>query len=306
MKKSILLFGLYIIILMNLAGQINAEEMQNLPEDEMRALPLCVTCPIGSAKFCSLCVTGAVVVGSLTIQDSITLCPGVTAPCCPGITGATGATGATGPQGPTGPTGIYTDAISWNTDETHYNVKNFQAATSGPTGITPQPFQPYFNGITGFRDTITGWPMTPAGETGTTPIVITAEFEVPEDLDPSVTPTVTLHWFNTTATGGNCTGSYINWQLTADYFSNLDLVPLSTGVPKYVLSSGDTLVDYSPGFTNLVQQQIDIPLTGPALVPGAYGQISATRVAPTGPGHTESNCDSYLTLMAFKYRKLRQ
>ena len=284
MKKLIILQVISLASLSNFT-QIGAVEMQSLPET--RAVPvLCTTCPTGSARFCDLCVTGAVVVGSLTVQNSFTLCPGVTGPCqC-----------------------IYDDSISFNTDETHYNIKNFMAATSGPTGVSPQPFQPYFNGETGYRDTITGWPMTPFGQTGITPITITAEFEVPEDLDPSVTPTVTLHWFNPNASpeGGNCTGSYVNWQLTADYFDNLATVPLSTGTPKYILSSGDQPLTYAPTPANLTQQQVDIPLTGPALVPGAYGQITATRILPTVPGHVDSTCKLYLALMVLKYRKLAQ
>ncbi len=281
MKKLIILQVICVAALSSL-GQIGAAEMQSLPEASTRD---CLACPATSAKFCALCVSGPTILGNVSIQN-LTVCSGISGPCAC----------------------TYTDSLSFNTDSTHYNIKNFQAATSGPTGISPQPFQPYYNGLVGYRDTITGWPMTNVAATGITPIAITAEFEVPEDLDPSVTPTVTLHWFNPNPSpvAADCTGSYVNWQLTADYFDDLAVVPLSTGTPKFILDSGDQLLSYGPTPANLTQQQVDIPLTGPILTPGAYAQMTATRVLPSGAGHTDSTCALYLTLMVFKYRKLAQ
>ena len=272
MKKLMLPRIMSLMVLYSFTGQINAE-MESLL---LRSLPpSCVTCPVGVAHFCGLCVTGPAIVQDLIVQNSITLCSGVTCPCS------------------------YNGEISWNTDETHYNVKQY----IGP--IAPTPFQPYHNN--GFFDTFTGWPV-PHSLTGpeSTPLTITAEFQIPADLDPSVTPIITLHWFNPRATFNMCTGNYINWQITADFFVNLAPINSFVQFPKYVLTTGDILVTYYPGPQpdGSVQQQVSIPLTGPALVPGAYGQISVTRVAPTGAGHVESSCTTLLTVIAFDYHKL--
>jgi hypothetical protein len=218
-----------------------------------------------------------------------------------GPTGATGVSGITGPTGPcctgiTGPTGIFTDSLSFNTDSSHYNIKD------NPSGVLPFPFQPYFNGTSGPRDTFTGWPIVPGSSTGPN-LTITAEFEVPADLDPSVTPVVTLHWFNfpSAVSPFTCTGSLVNWQVTADYFGNLSGVSGAAGPgPKYLEMTGDIPIVFATDFS-FVQQQVDVPLIGPAFVPKAYGQISATRIPTTGP---ESECLSLLSVMAFKYRKL--
>ncbi len=269
-------FTLWSLFLASAFTGLNAEIHIRAGSDTRALPPLCATCPTGAATFCNLCVTGTGVIGSLTIQNSLTLCPGVTAPC-----------GCT-----------FNDSLSFNTDSTHYNVKDFD---DNPQ--IPLPFQPYFNGVTGYRDTITGWQMPPTSDVEATPLVITAEFEVPADLDPSVTPVVTLHWFNPNPVPLDCGGTFVNWQVTADYFSNLAVVPTPPGVPKYILSTGNIPVTYATG-TNLVQQQVNIPLTGLPLVPGAYGQISVTRIAPTSG--VESSCRLYLTVIALKYRKLAQ
>ena len=225
-----------------------------------------------------------------------------------GVTGATGPTGAVGVTGATGPTGVcecvYDGSISWNTNETHYNAKDFAL-----TPITPALIQPYYNGVTGVRDTIMAWPVKretvdPEEPTNIFPnVVITAEFEIPNDLDSSVTPVATLHWMNSQQATG-CGGDYVNWQITADFLDNGDSFSQLTG-PKILVTTGDVLLVYATG-TNLRQQQVAIPLTGPAFVPGAYGQISATLVPTTVTGNVNYDCDTLLSVIGFRYRKTPQ
>lgn len=273
MKKLTSITMMSLLILCSFAGQLGAQ-MQSLPPRAVS--PLCVTCPTGSAKFCNLCVNGPAVIKDLVVQNSITFCSGVGCPC------------------------NFNGEISWNTDETHYNVKQHIVP------VVPTPFQPYFNNR--IYDTFTGWPVPRTPTIEQLPLVITAEFQVPLDLDPSVTPVITLHWFNQSATFLQCVGNYVNWQVTADFFTNLSPINAPVEFPKYTLTTGDILLTYYTGSqpAGYVQQQVSVPLTGQALVPGAYAQISATRIAPTGAGHVESSCASLLTLIVFQYRKKSQ
>lgn len=187
--------------------------------------------------------------------------------------------------------------ISWNPDEMHYNLKQ----QSGP--IVPALFQPYL--ANGYFDVVSGWVMPSPVFTQVPPFVVTMEFQVPHDLDPSVTPTIVLHWFNRSQIFEECTGNYLKWQVTADFFTNSAQINGPLATPKYVLSTGDVLLTYFPTANpeGLVQQQIAVPVTGQALVPGAYAQISVQRIAPTGAGHVQSNCDVFLSVVAFQYRK---
>ncbi len=229
------------------------------------ALPSCVTCPTGAAKFCSLCVTGPVVVGDLTVQGTFTVC-----------------------SGPTGCECIYDGYLSWNDQETNYNQKSF------PDGSTP--FIQYGGGNNAI---FSGWVIVPSFSGPN--LTITAEFEVPNDLDPSVPPTVTLHWFNF-PNDYDCTGNYVNWEIVANTLGNGG----SFGpTPQYDVTTGDILL-ITTGGANFVQQQASVVLaTGPGFVPGGYGQISTTRVS-TATGNAEYDCDSLLSVIGLQYRKTPQ
>ncbi len=267
-------------IMLLLSGFISGMQRMSL---DTRAV--CAPCVTGSAQFCNICVSNAAVIKDLVVQNSLTVCSGAT--------------------GPFPCNCIFDGEISWNTDESHFNIKQ----QTGP--ISPTPFQPYSPNPASFSGayfaTFTGWPIPPS--TVEIPLVITVEFQVPRDLDPAVTPTITLHWFNPSATFEPiCTGNYINWQVFADFFTNLAPINNPFQVPKYMLTTGDILLTYytGPEPAGFVQQQITIPLTGPALVPGAYAQITAARIAPTGAGHVESSCNTLLTLITFQYQKVAQ
>lgn len=280
------------MILMSCYGNLVAE-MESLPA-ENRAVPFCTTCPTGAAQFCNLCVPGNAVVGDLTVQGTLTLCNS---------------------SGQTGCQCVYDGSISWNTQETNYNQKNYQGITVFCTGCAPDSFLIPFDEKTlqfirfpySTSDAvISGWVITPSFSTGSL-LTVSTEFEVPKDLDPSVPPIVTLHWFNPSndPTFSTCTGPLINWEITADYFANGDAVDQGMGIPKYQQETGDIVVLYATG-VQFRQQQTNILLaTGPAFVPGAYGLISATRVAPSATG-SESDCPSYLTVIGFSYRKTPQ
>jgi len=163
-------------------------EMESLPT-ENRAVPFCTTCPTGAAQFCNLCVLGNAVVGDLTVQNSITLCNGMTMPCnC-----------------------CYDGEISINADSMH--------AQDGSGSLAPTPFQPYL-GLPGFPNTINGWRIEPSTVTSG-PDTITAQFGIPKDFDASVVPVVTLHFFYQIVTGS---ASAVNFQVQADFVGNLAFV----------------------------------------------------------------------------------
>jgi hypothetical protein len=192
--------------------------------------------------------------------------------------------------------------ISWNPDEMHYNIKQ----QTGP--IVPALFQPYLSN--GYFDVVSGWVMQPTTNTDFPPFAVTMEFQVPHDIDPSVTPIIVLHWFNQSQnlpdSEFTCTGNYLNWQVTSDYFPNLAQVNGPTATPKYILKTGDVLLTFpvSSNAQVLVQQQIAVPLTGQPLVPGSYAQITVKRIATTA--HAETTCPVYLSVVAFQYRKRAQ
>lgn len=271
--KHMTIKALGLIILVS--GYLYAD-MQSLPE-ENRAVPFCTTCPTGAVQFCNLCVPGEVVVGDLTVQGTLTLC--------------------NGSSGPTGCACVYDGSLSWNTQETNFNRKDW-----GFTGAENLQTTNYV--YAGTNTVISGWSMPPASSTGPN-LTISAEFEIPKDLDPSVAPVVTLHWFNPPfdPVFSPCAGNLINWEVVAGFFVNDQ--PVDFSPPPYQVQTGDIVVNYGTGF-NLRQQQVDVVLaTGPAFVPGAYGVISATRVPPSIP-EAESDCFNYLSVIGLTYRKAAQ
>lgn len=279
MKKIINLKALSLSLLFVFAGYTKAAANQ-ASNEPLRALPLCAQCPSGAAKFCSLCVTGPVVVGDLTVQGTLTLCH---------------------PTGPTGCQCVYDGFLSWNDQETNYNQKNFPGTNCSGCFI---PFDPKSIQVfiptpgLGGNAIFSGWNILPSNSGPN--LTITAEFEVPNDLDPSVPPVVTLHWFNFVS-DPSCTGNFVNWEITANTLGDRQ----SFGsIPQYDVTTGDILLTTSS--TGLVQQQASVVLaTGPGFAPGGYGQISTTRVATTG-ADLEYNCASLLSVIGLKYRKLPQ
>lgn len=189
-----------------------------------------------------------------------------------------------------------TGTISWNTQETTFNLKDW-----GFTG--PQYLQTFNYVYSNTNSVLTAWAMPPASSTGPN-LTISADFEIPDDLDPSVPPVVTLHWFNPgyDPDFSPCTGTLINWEVVAGWFANDQQVDPSLTAP-YQQQTGDITVHYGTG-VYLRQQQASVTLaTGPSFVPGAYGIVSATRVLPSNTG-AESNCYNYLSVISFKYRKV--
>lgn len=284
MKKITILQVIGFMTLANLC-QMQGIQMQSLPASRS-VPPLCVTCPAGAAKFCSLCVTGPVVVGDLTVQGSLTLCPGVT-----------------------GPTGlcacVYDGYLSWNSQETNYNQKNYPDSFCEACPDITIPFNirsiQTFGIIPGLGGNaiFSGWNIVPS-DSGPN-LTITAEFEVPGDLDPSVPPIVTLHWFNESILQQSCTASgFVNWEVTANSLGNGESFGVVT---EYDVTTGD--IALITGASNVQQQASVVLATGPGFTPGGYAQISTTRVATTG-ANLESTCTSILSLIGFKYRKTPQ
>lgn len=274
MKRIMMLMsGLALITSLS---QIQGQEMPKDPQT--RALPFCSACPTGAARFCSLCVTGPVVVGDLTVQGTLTLCNAT---------------------GPTGCLCSYDGELSFNAAETTYNAKEFGFIS--PPGLPQDNIQSVLFANNTTNAVVTAWNIPPSF---TAPnLTVTAEFQIPEDYDPTVPPQVTLHWLNLNQQDALCLGNLVNWQVTSDFFANGDEIG-STG-PLYEVETGDTVVLYAITGAFRMQEASVFLATGPALIPGAYGQVSTTRVAPSATG-AESDCYSYLTVIDFKYHKLPQ
>ena len=280
-------------------------------EDLYTITRACPACPSGVAAFCSVCINEVAYINNLIVRESLTLCSGVagfiTGPTGP--TGTIGITGATGATGPTGPIGLpalvcYNDSVMWGPWD-----MSAQNTTGVP--ITPTAFQPY-TGV-GSPITLDGWPICASGVFGgacpASNQFVTVQFEIPRDLDTTVTPTLNIHFFSQPAS--ESTGC-VRFEILADFLADTQALPLGTAVPSYILDTQSVpiIVGAPAPFGSIRAHQISVPLTGvtlnPGFVPGNYAQITLTRIAPTPPPDAcalDYDLPVYISVLSLDYRK---
>ena len=226
---------------------------------------VCATCPTPSAQFCSVCAdTG--IIQNLVVSNLLTICSGVTGIgcfCC------------------------YNDSLTWGPDEMH--------PRDGAAPAIPTTFQPYSSAPI----TYNGWEFCSPLDTGCPPNFVTAQFEVPADLDPSIIPSVTIHFFYP---GGVGVGSWVRFHVDVELLA--DAEDVNAVVPLYSIDTANKEIFVPDPPTVIRHYQITVPLTGitSVLQAGIFGAITISRIPNTEEPEGEA-LSVYLSALSFNYRK---
>lgn len=263
-------------------------------------------CPTGTIAYCNLCAANATV-NNLIVQSSLLLCSGILTGTGPtGSTGATGATGspgsnitgATGGSGPVGPIGAIgaTGGIGLTgicdcclNDEVQWGP----FAIAGQTG--PNSFlasvAPYEGNSSIY---LHGWQICSPTDfaCGLGASYVTAEFAVPSDFDATVTPVVDVYFFLEAGTASN-----VNFELYAEFLGEGGI---TAATPPVDIVTGDITVTEPAAHPVIRFWNTSIPLTGAAIAPQDYGQITITRTSAT----TDEAPAIFLSVIVFRYHKL--
>lgn len=255
---------LALLIVPQIFSLIGSQSPSVDPLEATRAL--CVSCseivPL-AAKVCNLCVGDIALIPNLVVTDSITFC--------------SGATGF--------PVACFDDVLTWGPSEM---LPSISSGLGAPTAFTP-----YANLVT-----LQGWTLCDPTETACPPAFMTVQFEVPQDIDPSVTPVVGIHFFLSGADA-----SWVRFLVQADFLGDGQDIPVLT-LPPVLVESEDKQV-FGPAISLLRQYQVFVPLleAGPLLTGGNFGQITISRIPNTTDPGDEAD-DIYLSAISFTYRKL--
>ncbi len=211
---------------------------------------------------------------------------------CKGATGATGATGAAGPTGAAGAAGIggiIYESLVLNAFSAFSFNENYP-----PTNID-LPYAPTNASSPLFTVRLNGWraPTRYPNE----PIVF--EFNVPEDFDPSVSPTLKIYFVTInpghSATAGDVVlDTYYNFNPT-----NTEIAILPTTLPMIVAKTSGGIVQPAPvnqSYTYSVSGMLDGTIAA-----GDFAFVAILRVLPTSPTMDYSD-DIFITGIEFRYK----
>jgi hypothetical protein len=239
--------------------------------------------------------TGLTITGATGI--SVTGSTGATGATGPqGVTGPQGpAGGPTGPQGPTGPTGVTTQSfdgeISFGPQAIHPAYQLFF------TLISVVCFQPYIAS----QDALCGWPMIVPGFG--TQNFFTAQFEVPDDFDPTVTPEIDFHYLTSyPSTTPFPAPGVVNFSVEADFIGDNQE---NGNAPQFSTVTGDIATQLPSAPPKILHKRVTVPLTGVTAAGRDLGQITVSRI-PVVDTPNEYLDFVYLSAISFRYRKLAQ